>query len=238
MRPDILVHNYPIKSQDDLDHLDGPSARTKSAIFEIKGLRVSDQLYPRTRRATDIRAANVLKDYEQKAKALDVELCPELITANLTGAFAFNGIIPVVFGAFGETNHDFDSFVRDWAKLAAKTRSGSWISPEAYGSTCSPDALYLASFRRYLGVQIVKANARHKRQRLHLVGRTEEEAKRLAHSQPSRTTWNPNTDCPSRFKANYTSYGPYQTWFDFLHASGARTSRSTSHSGAFRRGAM
>ena len=42
MRPDILVHNFPVESQDDLEHLNGPSARTKAAIFEINGLRVSD----------------------------------------------------------------------------------------------------------------------------------------------------------------------------------------------------
>ena len=167
---------------------------------------MSANLYPysrrgQTRRATDIRADKVLKDYETKAKALDAELCPELVNANLTGAFenayrsfAYRGVIPMVFGAFGETNQGFDSIVQLCAKLASKTRQGSWISPDAYGSARGPDVMHLTAFRCYLGVQIVKANARLKRQRLHLVGRTEEEAQALAHSQPTRTSWNPNTE--------------------------------------------
>ena len=218
-------------------------------IQEIKGLRVSDQLYPHSRRvqpkrATDIRAAKVTKDYELKAKALDVELCPELVNANLTGAFehayrsfAFNGVVPMVFGAFGETNEGSDSIIQCYAKLASKTHHGSWISPEAYGSARGPDALqytlHLAAFRCYLGVQIVKANARLNRQRLHLVGRTAEEAQALARSQPTRTSWNPGTDCPFMFPANYNSQGPYHIRFEFLNTHGSHPRHHSSSSRAF-----
>ena len=89
------------------------------------------------------------------------------------------------------------------------------MSPDAYGSFRGPDAVHLAAFRSYLGVQIVKANARLKRQRLHLVGRTIEEARALAYSQPTRTSWNPCTDCPSRFPANYNSQGPITFGLNF-----------------------
>jgi len=230
--PDILVQNYPA-SRDDIATVRTATARTKPAIFEIKGLRCTASNYPKTIRATDSRARKVPNEYRDKAHLIDVKIAPEetrpLNSANgpsgpfekALRTFATSGPIPVVVGAFGETNKEFDKIVIMCSKLAAKTNYGRRLSPHAVGSGQGADTLLRIQFRRVLGVQFVKANARHKLERLHLVGSTPEEAIRLAKQQKQHNArhWNANTDCPSRFSANYGRDGNYQAWYEFRQSS-------------------
>ena len=47
-----------------------------------------------------------------------------------------------------------------------------------------------------------------------LIAPRADEARNLARQQRQRRHWNPNTDCSSRFSANYGN-GNYQAWYDF-----------------------
>jgi len=226
--PDILVQNYPA-SRDDVATLRTASARTKPAIIEVKGLRVTHRNYPKTTRATDTRARRVPEEYKAKAHRIDHAIAPNetrpLSEANgPTGpferalrTFATGGPIPVVVGAFGETNKEFDKLIIMCSKLAAKTAYGRRLSPHALGSGRGADSILRSQFRRVLGVQFVKADARLKLERVHLVGATPEEAIHLSRQQKRQNSqhWNPNTDCNSRFTANYGSDCNYQAWYEF-----------------------
>jgi hypothetical protein len=99
------------------------SARTKPAIIEIKGLRISPNTYPATIRATDSRARRIPKDYRKKAHRINSVVAPSetrpLETTNgptrpfekALHTFATGGPIPICVGAFGETNTSFDKLV-------------------------------------------------------------------------------------------------------------------------------
>lgn len=219
--PDILAHNYPA-SRDDVAHIHSASGRTKEAIFEIKGVRVTDSNYPKTKRATDVRARKVPKEYLDKARNIDASIAPS--AAGVPGpfesalkSFATGGPIPVCVGAFSETNKTFDSLVKMLATLAAKKPDGRSLSPAPRGSGEDPEIILRNQFRRLLGVQFAKANARLKIERIHLVGSTREEAASLANQQHNFRRWNPNTDCPSWFRANYDRCN-YQAWYEFRQA--------------------
>jgi len=230
--PDILIQNYPA-SRDDIATIRTASARTKPALIEIKGLRLTQNTYPRTLRGTDSRAKRVPKDYKQKAHRIDLAVAPDetrpLNEENgpsgpfekALRTFATGGPIPVVVGAFGEANKELDKLVIMCSKLAAKTAYGRRLSPHALGTSCGADSILRCQFRRMLGVQFAKANARLKLERLHLVGATPEEAVHLSRQQKRHNSrhWNPNTDCPSRFSANYGGDCNYQAWYEFRQSS-------------------
>ena len=99
-------------------------------------------------------------------------------------------------------------------------------SPFGMDDELGPDKLALLQFRRVLGVQFALNNAKLKFQRIHMVGRTPAEAQALATGQWRQRSWNPNTDCPSRFSANYSPDGPYQTWYAFRQGISSRPRRT------------
>jgi hypothetical protein len=224
--PDILVHNYPA-TREDVATMQTASGRTKPAIFEVKGLRYTRNTYPVTLRGTDSRARRVPLEYKQKAHAIDATIAPT--TTRPLGdengpsgpfekalrSFATGGPIPIVFGAFGEVNKGCDKVINMLAKLAAKTTFGKSLAPCRSASKLGAETLLRIQFRRVLGVQIAKANARLKLQRLHLVGSTPDEARNLSRQQRHSRHWNPDTDCSSRFSANYNRNSNYQAWFEF-----------------------
>jgi hypothetical protein len=136
--------------------------------------------------------------------------------------FATGGPIPICVGVFGETNTSFDKLVIKLANLAAKTPYGQRLLPYPLQSGCGADTLLHIQFRHLLGVQFVKANARHKKlERLHLVGSTGDEAVHLANGQKQQNShhWNPYTDCPSRYSNNYGRGSNYQSWYEFRQSS-------------------
>ncbi len=222
--PDILVSNYPAETQEGLDRLDGTTSLSKELIVENKGLRNTPQNYPKNKRATDSKAEKVIKEYSDKCRSLDSEIYPQPVGSTQEGPFtkalkqfAHGGIIPIVVGAFGETNNGFDKLVKKMAKLAAKTERGKRAAPARYGSSRGPEVLHLTLMRRYLGVQFVKINAQHKLRRMHLVGASQEEAMALAHNGGrAARIWNRFTDCPSYLRANYFRQGAYQAWLEFV----------------------
>jgi hypothetical protein len=84
--------------------------------------------------------------------------------------------IPICVGAF-------DKLVIKLANLAVKTPYGWQLSPYPLQSGCGANTLLHIQFHHVLGVQFVKANARHKLEHLHLVGSMSDEAVHLANGQ-------------------------------------------------------
>jgi hypothetical protein len=69
---------------------------------------------------------------------------------------------------------------------------------------------------RFLGVQVAISNAEMKVMRSHLVGKTPEEALMLANKESNQKFWNPNTNCPAYFTANFGQWSSYQCWSLFI----------------------
>jgi hypothetical protein len=79
-------------------------------------------------------------------------------------------------------------------------------------------------FRQTLGVQMAIANAEMQLKRSHLVGKTPEEARMLANKESNQKFWNPNTDCPAYFSANYGQWSSYQFWYAIVLPGGSKSS--------------
>ncbi len=132
----------------------------------------------------------------------------------------------MVIGGFAEGNKGLTDLVNLAAYHAGRSAEFQNASPFGLGNDLGPDKLALLQFRRALGVQFAKNNAKLNFQRIHMVGRTPAEARALATGQWQPRSWNPNTDCPSRFSANYSPDGPYQAWYEFRHSSSIRPRRT------------
>jgi hypothetical protein len=220
--PDILIYNYPA-SADDVKTMFTASARTKEAIFEVKGLRITENNYSlQGERAVDVRARRIPKEYADKAKHIDEAIAP---TAEPVGPFSqvlrrfvTGGPIPVVIGGFAETNKEFDAIISMASQLAARTHAGRHMIPSSSATTDESASLMRDIFRRSLGVMFAKANASLKLERLHLVGSTAAEAESLARQHRSERRWTPDaTDCPSWFTSNYGNPN-YKAWFEFRNS--------------------
>jgi hypothetical protein len=73
--PDITVANHPMTTQC-IDTIHYGTARTQTAIFEVKGImkcptRYATDISPTTKTATDRRARQVEKDYANRTKNMD-----------------------------------------------------------------------------------------------------------------------------------------------------------------------
>eukprot|EP00957_Ditylum_brightwellii_P187673 14290800-Ditylum_brightwellii.AAC.1 len=110
--PDLLIHNYPVRKERRLDG-NGISQSTAQVIVEIKGIYVGKNQqtqYPAgNEHGTDKLACQIKAEYIAKSKKCDDKLAQENI--NPTGplqdalsTFLYGGLIPLVYGAFGEVN--------------------------------------------------------------------------------------------------------------------------------------
>jgi hypothetical protein len=97
---------------------------------------------------------------------------------------------------------------------AAKTRHGQTMYPVLLNNKHGATAILKSQFRRVLGVQFVKANARLKLERLHLVRSTREETASLAAPHKSRPNLNYRSGCPYWF-TQHCNDGNYQGWYGF-----------------------
>jgi hypothetical protein len=89
------------------------------------------------------------------------------------------------------------------AKLTTKTPLGQMLAPKTSRSGKYVEKVLRMRFRQILGVQMTIANAEMTLMRSHLVGKTLEEAMMLANKESNQKFWNPNTNCPAYFSANY-----------------------------------
>ena len=106
------------------------------------------------------------------------------------GRFIGGQVVPLVVGAFGEVNKDFEKVLKTLAKLAAAGEDGMSISPlRNLDRKGGAYVIMLQQFRRALGVTVVRGMAKHKLSRLHYVRGTAEEAKYTAEANHSNNRW-------------------------------------------------
>jgi hypothetical protein len=133
--PDIAVTNHPMITKC-IDAIHYGTARTKTAIFEVKGImkcptRYATDISPTTKRATDLRARQVEKDYAYRMKNMDHDNATGPGPCTKVLRSTFGGKIQVIVpGAFGEANKELDPLVHRLAKLTAKTPLGQMLSPQ------------------------------------------------------------------------------------------------------------
>ena len=119
-------------------------------------------------------------------------------------------VIPVVVGAFGEVNKDFEKMLRrTLAKLASSGEDGMSISPlRNLDKKGGAFAIMHHQFRRAVGVTIVRDMANHKLSRLHYVRATAADAKNTAEANHSDNRgWNRGQQGRSRWYSQHTPGG-------------------------------
>jgi hypothetical protein len=113
----------------------------------------------------------------------------------------YGGPIPIVrVGTFGEVNKTVDNRDAMIAKLCSKDTSRAVDLPSSNESISRSYGHHQESVPPWaLGVQFMKANARLRLERLHLVGSAPAEAASLAANHKTLGNWNFGSDCPSWF---------------------------------------
>ena len=95
--------------------------------------------------------------------------------------FCRGGVIPLVIGAYGETNEDFQDVLKVCARMAVARGDAVYNSPifetEVKGGAYS---VTLHLYRRAIAGAIARGLSLHKRSRLHFVRGSREEAARVA----------------------------------------------------------
>jgi len=149
---------------------------------------------------TKRRAHEISLEHTQKFKKLDAVFAPEVVVGEnnaTTGPFAaaqnrfYRGqIIPIIAGAFDDTNKDFGKIIAMLAREASSGDNGMTISPLVVNTQDRKGVAFpmiLQYFKRAIGVAIVRGNAKHKLMRLHYVRATAYEAGGSGHMQ--RSSW-------------------------------------------------
>ncbi|KAL3936491.1 MAG: hypothetical protein SGARI_002536 [Bacillariaceae sp.] len=164
MLPDIRIENYPHTTSQGV-----PVCGT--AIFELKGVRQIRSFYSLNSRGCDSRARAVRTEHLRRVREFDELFCniardPD--SPDIKGPFqkcyeshVTKGSIPLVFGAFGETNTTtMDGFLRTLAAVGGRTSSGLRLSPHPEGSSrASSKDILLRKYRQALGVMIARVHA-------------------------------------------------------------------------------
>lgn len=132
--PAILAFEYPAGKQILNDSGDTQSGE---AFFEVKWYQANNIRYNHNnivRKPTDRRAIEVTNKYSNKFKKLDKEYAPDVVGDGSKGIvepfesaqnqYVGGQVIPLVVGAFGETNKDFEIMMKRLAKLAAAGEDG------------------------------------------------------------------------------------------------------------------
>ena len=221
--PDLLIHNYPVGDERHRDG-NGTSQASAPAIFEVKGIHVGKNpqvRYPAgSTRGTDKCGSQARQEYTAKAKKCDAQFAQEAEGPtgpfeNALRTFLTGGPIPLVFGAFGETNSDTDKFLKVAALTAASSEAGLGMSPvKSMHDSTGAYPLILHKFRQVMGVSIARANAQLRLRRLHYI-RPNKRAAALAAKRHARgNTW--KTTGFSWF-AEQERY-QYEEWHKFCNA--------------------
>ncbi len=151
--PDILIHNYKDASGNNRN-------ACMPAIIDVKTLRVdkNQTMYKAgihggraIKKAVEKKSDQVRTDYKTRVGKLDDKFAPndqhKPFTTAYTNTFATGGVMPVIFGAFGEIDKNSHRLVINCAKHAAADRENSDITPEEVSSSKgSPYNLILSQF--------------------------------------------------------------------------------------------
>ena len=186
--PDIIAYNFPIGTNS--NNFKG------EAIFDVKTLRIdkSGQLYTQrdrmTTKAVENKFNTVKRNYIRRAEVLDTTCNPDISTQLFTNAmknnFAKGGIIPLVFGAFGETDKHTLKLIKQCARLVAAKADNAEIAPLVENNTRgSIHQIMLSQFKRALGIMSVRTNAEGKIRRTRFIKDTIVEADAAAKTDNS-----------------------------------------------------
>ena len=131
---------------------------------------------------------------------------------NAYNAFCRGGVIPLVIGAYGETNEDFQEVLKVCARMAVARGDAVYNSPifetEVKGGAYS---VTLHLYRRAIAGAIARGLSLHKRSRLHFVRGSRVEAARVAEESKSHFETGRCSD-NNGFSARHSSreYGYYE----------------------------
>ena len=126
--------------------------------------------------------------------------------------FCRGGVIPLVIGAYGETNEDFQEVLKVCARMAVARGDAVYNSPifetEVKGGAYS---VTLHLYRRAISGAIARGLSLHKRSRLHFVRGSRVEAARVAEESKSHFEAGRCSDS-NGFSARHSSreYGYYE----------------------------
>ena len=223
--PDILARNFPTGRQ---RINDSGATSSAEAFFEVKTYTACPSRYKHnnsTKTPAERRAGEIEKNYVRKFKNLDKKFAADVVgdgNNDIVGPFEaaqgrfYRGqVIPLCFGAFGETNEDLDKIIRRLAREAASGDDGMTISPlvntDRKGGAY---AIMLQQFRRAIGVGIVRGQAKHKLARLHYVRETAAEAADVCKQNHSDNRWKPSQNGRASWYSQHVPEG-YGTFEQF-----------------------
>ena len=135
--------------------------------------------------------------------------------------FCKGGIIPLVIGAYGETNDEFQDLLKVCARMAVARGDAVYNSPifetEVKGGAYS---VTLHLYRRALAGVIARGLSLHKRSRLHFVRGSREEAARVSEEAKSHFETGRCSE-GNGFSARHSSreYGYYEQFRGFRSGS-------------------
>ena len=138
-------------------------------------------------------------------------------------AFAYDGVIPCVFGSYGEVNQEFHKVISTLARVAAVQGKGAFqlLSPEL--TTVHRYSYIVSEFRRAFGLTLTRAIANLMLARSHLIARSPELAKRQAEAALQRQSFHKKPrDQPSWFTPSAVDQEAILAWQRF------RSNRATS----------
>ena len=110
----------------DIDLRAGRNCSTAPAIFEIKTIAACPTRYNFARtKAVESRATGIRSEYARKVERIDQIFAPNVVgndndgisgpfqnAYNMYNTFCRGGVIPLVIGAYGETNEDFQDVLK------------------------------------------------------------------------------------------------------------------------------
>ena len=243
--PDVIISDYPMMS----GGVSFEEAPRRTAILETKGIHFCKSRYglrhrnparpygsSESDRATDRRAREIKKEYVTKCQKMDERFASTNQANEATGqqavrgpfesaleAFAYDGVIPCVFGSYGEVNQEFHKVISTLARVAAVQGKGAFqlLSPEL--TTVHRYSYIVSEFRRAFGLTLTRANANLKLARSHLIARSPELAKRQAEAALQRQSFHKKPrDQPSWFTPSAVDQEAILAWQRF------RSNRATS----------
>ena len=192
--PDLRFTDFP----ECYDQIDIEKAPKKTGIFEVKQVFFGDSRYgKRTRllsgnygssesdRAVDRRAKEIKVEYVAKARGFDCRFAGTTAGAmgpfeNALDGFAYNGVVPLVTGAFGEVNAEFKNIVKTLALLAVENCTGLASDLPLYWSKSVRYSFVVSEYRRSLGTTFTKNIVNLKHLRKSFVAPTLTEARKKA----------------------------------------------------------
>ena len=198
------------------------------SIFEMKTITACPTRYNFAQtKAVESRATGIKSEYVRKVKRIDQVFAPNVTEDSTDGAsgpfqnayntFCRGGVIPLVIGAYGETNEDFQEVLKVCARMAVARGDAVYNSPifetEVKGGAYS---VTLHLYRRAIAGAIARGLSLHKRSRLHFVRGSRGEAARVAEEAKNHFGTGRCSDGDG-FSARHSSreYGYYEQFRGF-----------------------